>query len=304
MLHVLGACQTFTNVKKPVQITVHDSYVYDSDYPIVAVYIQFCLQLQTLTILTPALTVGLANALHDSLSGNTTLLEFTLRGGIPGDAAVVIGESLAACQALSKVTFYVDRVWGETWASAIEPALSADTPLTSVGLHVRGSLSDTVARGLGKLFSNKALASFHLNIFGDMHEREAAAISRGIASQTAVKSLDLSVYGNLSLSCANFLESSLLENHSLNDLVLNARGEIPDNWYSVVENLRLMKRGSVNCTFHPDPSSIVTCNQVAHFRPAVVEKGLEIKQHLTIVLWGELKCGGACKEFYWLNPSV
>ena len=293
MLHVLGACQTFTNVKKPVQITVHDSYVYDSDYPIVAVYIQFCLQLQTLTILTPALTVGLANALHDSLSGNTTLLEFTLRGGIPGDAAVVIGESLAACQALSKVTFYVDRVWGETWASAIEPALSADTPLTSVGLHVRGSLSDTVARGLGKLFSNKALASFHLNIFGEMHERETAAISRGIASQTAVKSLDLSVYGNLSLSCANFLESSLLENHSLNDLVLNARGEIPDNWYSVVENLRLMKRGSVNCTFHPDPSSIVTCNQVAHFRPAVVEKGLEIKQHLTIVLWGELKCGGA-----------
>ena len=293
MLHVLGACQTFTNVKKPVQITVQDSYVDDSNYPIVAVYIQFCLQLQTLTIFTPAITLGLANALHHGLSGNTTLSEFTLRGGIPCDAAVVIGESLAACKALSKVTFCLDRVWGETWASAIEPALSADTPLTSVDLHVRGSLNDTAAHGLEKLLSNKALASFHLNVFGDIHEREAAAISRGIASQTAVKSLDLSVNGSLSLPCANALESSLLENRSLNDLVLNARGEIPDNWYSVVENLRLMKKGSVNCTFHPDPGSIVTCNQVAHFRPAVVEKGLEIKQHLTIVLWGELKCGGA-----------
>ena len=293
MLHVLEACKTFANVKKPVQITVHDSYVDDSSYSIVAAYIQLCLQLQTLTILTPALTVGQANVLHDSLSGNKTLLAFTLRGGIAFDAAVVIGESLAACKALSKVTFYLDRVWGETWARAIEPALSADTPLTSVDLHVRVSLNDTTARGLEKLLSNKALASFHCNIFGDMPEREAAAISRGIASHTAVKSLDLSVYGNLTLSCANVLESNLLENRSLYDLVLNARGEIPDNWHSVVKNLRSMKKRSVNCTFHPDPGSIVTCNQVTHFRPAVVEKGLETKQHLTIVLWGELKCDAA-----------
>ena len=32
---------------------------------------------------------------------------------------------------------------------------------------------------------------------------------------------------------------------------------------------------------------------MVHFRPAVVEKGLETKQHFTVVLWGELKCGGA-----------
>ena len=293
IIHVLGACQTFTNVKKPVQITVHDSYVYDSDYPIVAVYIQFCLQLQTLTILTPALTVGLANALHDSLSGNTTLLEFTLRGGIPGDAAVVIGESLAACQALSKVTFYVDRVWGETWASAIEPALSADTPLKSVDLQVRGSLSDTAVHGLGKLLSNKALASFSLNISGDVQEFVTAVISRGIAQQTALKSLAFSVDGNLSLSDVNALQNSLLENRSVSDLALTLRGEIPDNWQSVVENLRSVKKGSVICTFHPDPGRSITCNQVQHVRPAVVEKELETKQHFTVVLWGELKCSGA-----------
>ena len=126
-----------------------------------------------------------------------------------------------------------------------------------------------------------------------MQEREAAAISRGITRQTAVKSLDLSVNGRLSLSCANVLQHSLLENRSLNDLVLNVRGEIPDNWQSVVESLRSAKKGSVSCTFHLDPGSSVTCNQVAHFCPAVVEKGLETKQHLTVVIWGELKCDGA-----------
>ena len=126
-----------------------------------------------------------------------------------------------------------------------------------------------------------------------MQEREAAAVRRGIARQTAVKSLDLSVNGKLSLSCANVLQNSLLENHSLNDLVLNVRGEIPDNWQSVVENLHSVKKGSVSCTFHPDPGSSITCDQVAHFCPPVVEKGLETKQHLTVVIWGELKCDGA-----------
>ena len=118
-------------------------------------------------------------------------------------------------------------------------------------------------------------------------------ISKGIQQQTALKSLAFGVDGNLSLSGVNVLQTSLLENRSLNDLVLNVRGEIPDNWPFVVENLRSVKKGSVNCTFNPDPGSSVTCNQVADFRPAVVEKGLETKQHLTVVIWGDLKCDGA-----------
>ena len=147
--------------------------------------------------------------------------------------------------------------------------------------------------GLGKLLADKALTSFFLNISGDVQELVAAVISKGIAQQTALKSLAFGVDGNLSLSGANVLQTSLLENRSLNDLVLNVRGEIPDNWQFVVENLRSVKKRSVNCTFDPDPGSSVTCNQMAHFRPAVVERGLETKQHFTVVLWGELKCSGA-----------
>ena len=293
--HVLEACKTFANVQKPVQLTIVESFVGIVRHKSVAESIQSCSQLQTLSIFIPAMKPDLAKALHNGLSGNTTLSEFTLQvsDSIHYDAAVAIGESLAARKALSKVTLQLDRVWSENWTSAIEPALSADTPFKSVDLQVRGSLSDTAVYGLEKLFSNKALSSFSLNIFGDIQEREAAAISRGITRQTAVKSLDLSVNGKLSLSCANVLQNSLLENRSLNDLVLNVRGEIPDNWQSVVENLRSVKKGSVSCTFYPDPSSSVTCNQVAHFRPAEVEKGLETKQHLTVVIWGELKSDGA-----------
>ena len=297
--HVLEACKTFSNLQKPVRLTVYDSYEDGFSYEIFAESIQSCSQLQTLTIFTPAMKPDLhvAKALHKGLSRNTTLSEFTLQvsDSIPYDAAVAIGELLAARKVLSKVTFQLDRVWGKNWTSAIEPALSGDTPLKSVDLQVRGSLSDTAVYGLGKLLSNKALASFSLNISGDVLElvHVASVISRGIAQQTALKALALSVDGNLSLSSVNALQNSLLENRSLSDLVLTLRGQIPDNWQSVVEKLRSVKKESFNCTFYPDPGSSVTCNQVAHFRSAVVESGLETKQHFTVVLWGELKCGVA-----------
>ena len=293
--HVLEACKTFSNLQKPVRLTVYHSPMHASGYGNVAECIQSCSRLQTFTIFTPAVTLDLTKALHTGLSGNTTLSEFTLqvRDSILYDAAVAIGELLAGRKALRKVTFKLDRVWGETWASAIEPALSADTLLESVNLNVHGSLCDTSVRGLGKLLSNKALASFSLNISGDVQEFVAAVTSRGIVQKTALKSLAFIVDGNLSFPGVNALQNSLLENRSLSDLVLTLRGEIPDNWQSVVEKLRSVKKGSVNCTFHPDPGSSVTCDQVAHFSPAVVERGVETKQHFTVVIWGELKCDGA-----------
>ena len=299
IFQVLKGCRSFRNLQQPVKLTIlesaHSQKCLEQYTSYFAESIQSCSQIQTLNIFTPAVTSSLANVLHDGLSGNTTLSEFTLQicGRFPCDEAATISELLAARKALSKVTFQLDRVWGDTWASAIEPALSADTVLKSVDLNVRGSLCDTAVHGLGKLLSNKALASFSLNISGDVQELLTAVISRGIAQETVLKSLAFSVDGNLSLSGLNALQNSLQQNRSLSDLVLTLRGEIPDNWQSVLENLRSVKRGSVNCTFHPDPGSSVTCNQVAHFRPVVVESGLETKQHFTVVLWGELTCSGA-----------
>ena len=299
IFQVLKACRSFRNLQQPVKLAIHESTDSEELYRVgcdhLAEFIQSCSQIQTFSIFSAVVTSHLANALHDGLSGNTTLSEFTLRicGRLPCDAAVVISELLAARKKLRKVTFQLDKVWDENWVSAIEPAFSADTPLNSVDLQVRGSLSDTAVHGLGKLLSNKALASFSLNISGDVLEFVAAVISRGIAQQTALKALAFIVDGNLSLSSVTALQNSLLENRSLSDLALTLHGEIPDNWQSVVENLCSVKKGSVICTFHPDPGSSVTCNQVVHFRPAVVARGLETKQHFTVVLWGELKCSGA-----------
>ena len=295
IFHVLEACKSFCNLQKPVNLTIrakkHDIFLYQR----IAGYIQSCPKTQKLSLFTPTITLDLANTLHVGLFENTTLSEFTLQmsDSIHCNTAVLIGELLAARRSLRKVTFQLDRVWGETWASAIEPALFADTPLNSVDLQVRGSLSDTAVHGLGKLLSNKALVSFSLNISEDVQEFVTAVISRGIGQQTVLRSLAFSVDGSLSLAGVNALQNGLLENRSLSDLALTLHGEIPDNWQSVVENLRSVKKGSVICTFHPDPGSSVTCNQVVHFRPAVVERGLETKQHFTVVLWGELKCGGA-----------
>ena len=289
IFHVLKVCKTFSNLQKPVRLTVN---IFAETWRSgLGECIQSCSQLQTLSLFANEITLDIAKELSTGLSGNTTLSEFTLQvfSSIDCHAAVVIGASLAASKALRKITFQLESVWGKTLARAIEPALSANTPLKSVDLSVHGSLCDTAVHDLGKLLSNKALASFSLNISGDVQEFVAAVISRGIAQQTALKSLAVSVDGNLCHSGVSALQNSLLENLSLNDLRLTLHGEIPDNWQSVVENLRSVKKGSVNCTFHPDPGNSITCNQVAYFRPAVVKRGLGTKQHFTVVLWGELK---------------
>ena len=293
IFHVLKVCKTFSNLQKPVRLTV--KIFAETWLSGLGECIQSCSQLQTLSLFANEITLDIAKELSTGLSGNTTLSEFTLQvfSSIDCHAAVVIGASLAASKALRKITFQLESVWGKTLARAIEPALSANTLLKSVDLSVHGSLCDTAVHDLGKLLSNKALASFSLNISGDVQEFVAAVISRGIAQQTALKSLAVSVDGNLCHSGVSALQNSLIENRSLNDLRLTLHGEIPDNWQSVVENLRSVKKGSVNCTFHPDPGNSITCNQVAHFRPTVVKRGLETKQHFTVVLWGELKCDGA-----------
>ena len=294
IFHVLKACKTFPNLQKPIWLTVYGSFKKKFCHQTVAENIQSCSQLQTLSIFTSAMTSDLANALHNGLSGNTTLSDFTLEvcGSIPCDAAVVVGKWFSSHKSLKNVTFLLRRVKDEAWASVIETGLSADTLLSSVDLNVRGSLSDTAVHGLGKLLSNEALTSFSLNIFGDMQDLVAAVVSKGIARQTALQSFSLNVDGTLSRFGANVLESSLLENRSLNSLKMTVLGRVPDNWQSVVENVCLAKRASVAFDFHPGSCSRVRHNQLAYFcpGPVMVNKGVQTKQHLTVALWGELSC--------------
>ena len=295
--HVLEACKNFSKLYKPVGLTVHDSFNGNLSYETVAKRIQFCSQLETLSIFTPSMTSDLANALHNGLSGNTTLSKFTLQvcGSISCDAAAVIGEWLAARKSLKNVMFLLRRVKGEAWANAIETGLSADTLLSSVDLSVRGSMSDTSILALGKLSLNRALTELSLNISGDMQTVIADVISKGIALQTALKSFSLDIDGNLSRFGANSLKRCLLENCSLNNLRVSVLGKVPSNWQVFLETIRLAKKESVTFDFYPDSCSRIRRNQLVNFCPGsdLVEKGLQTKQHLTVVLWGELSCDGA-----------
>ena len=297
LFHVLKACKSFPNLQKPTEVTVVavDTYFARCRFDIVLDVIEFSPQLERLNIVTEKMTLSLADLLLKGLSMSSRLSEVSLEviGSIPCDTAFVIGKGLAASKSLKQVTFALGVARDDAWASTIESGLSADTPLTSLCLEVRGLLTDTAIRALGKLSSNNALTSFSLEIFGDMQDLVAAVIGSSIAQQTTLKSLHLNVKGNLSHSGANALEKSLQENRSVNDLKVSICGEIPHNWHSMVEKLLSVKKESVNCVFHPDPCSIVTCNQVAHFCPPVIENGLKTNQHLTVVSWGELSCDGA-----------
>ena len=93
--HVLDACKTFSNLQKPVRLTLYDSSCeWNLSDKTVAKYIQSCPQLETLSVFARFMTSDLANVLHNGLAGNTTLSEFTLdmRDSISFDAVAIIGE--------------------------------------------------------------------------------------------------------------------------------------------------------------------------------------------------------------------
>ena len=144
-----------------------------------------------------------------------------------------------------------------------------------------------MTQALKKFLSNKSLNSLSLCLVGGVQDLLVAAVSEALARHKVLKSLDLRFDGPLSFSSANFLGKGLMENNSLNYLRLRVHGELPGNWHSVVENLRLTKKSPVCCSFYPN-----TFNNVANddFRPVLVGKGLNVKQHLTVNVWGEMKC--------------
>ena len=106
----------------------------------------------------------------------------------------------------------------------------------------------TATRALQNFLSNKSLNSFSLCIVGGVHDLLVTAVSEALARQTVLKSLDLHLGGPLSSSSASFLEKALMENRSLSKIKLCVHGELPGNWHSVVENLRLAKKSAVCCS--------------------------------------------------------
>ena len=290
-LDVLMACKSFSNLDTPVELYA-DTACFGVGMSEVLNYIESCQQLTVVSFLDDRgfLTSSDADRLCKWFSATKSLSEFTLKfryyfAPEEGDPLVPIGHGLASCRTLTKVTFALPGyAYSEGFFNALETGLAT---LTSVGLEVRGSMKYTATRALQHFLSNESLNSVSLCIVGGAQDLLVAAVSEALARQTVLKSLDLHLSGPLSSSSASFLEKGLMGNSSLNYIRLRVHGELPGNWHSVVENLHLAKKPSVVCFIYPN-----TWNNVADnlFRPGLVRKGLNLKQHFTVNVWGEMSC--------------
>ena len=311
-IQVLMACRSFSNLRTPVELyaDIHVGYWErrgrERGASDVVNYIESCPQLTIVSFRAHdlgSLTSSDADRLCTWFSASKSLSEFTLKyishvSFEKYELLVQIGRGLASCRTLTKVTFSLPGyAYNESFFNAFETGL---TTLTSVNLVLWGSVTYTASRALQHFLSNKSLNSLSLCTVGCVLDLLVAAVSQALARQTVLKSLDLHLDGPLSSSSASFLEKGLMENSSLNYLRLRVHGELPGNWHSVVENLGLAKKSPVCCSFYPNTFNNVANN---YFHPFLVRKGLNVKQHLTVNVWGEMKCEAAealCKV---LAPS-
>ena len=295
-VEVLMACKSFSNLETPVELYADPAY-FAQGVSGVLNYIESRSQLTVLSFVydDDSLTSSNADRLCKWFSASKSLSEVTLKfrcrltSEEECDLLVQIVHGLALCRTLTKVKFSLPGyAYSEDFFNALETGL---TTLTSVGLELRGSMMYTATRALPKVLSNKSLKSLSLCIVGaDVQDLLVAAVSETLARHKVLKSLDLHFCGPLSSSSANFLEKGLVENSSLNYVRLCGHGELPGNWHSVVENLRVAKKPSFVCSINPNTWNNVTDN---FCRPVVIRKGLIPKQHFTVNVWGELSCEAA-----------
>ena len=293
---VLIACEGFLNLQTPVQLEADFDGMSGGECDIVIRCIESLSKLESVSLnfTGDTLISEEADHLRKWLCLSKSLSEFTFKSlsrDINYDALVLLCNGLASCKTLRKVKFSMPGENSEEYIKAVETGLSPDTPLTSaVVLKIYGSISFSAIQALHKLLSNKSLKSLSLDIFGDVKDLLAGAISEALARQTVLKSIYLCLGGKLSSAGASSLKKGLLKNRSLNYFKVVVYGELPDNWQSVVETLYSTKKSPVSCFIHPN-----TLNNIGHDDVGLrlAEKALVPKQQLTVNVWGKLSCEGA-----------
>ncbi|XP_068687950.1 uncharacterized protein [Montipora foliosa] len=283
---VLKACSGFSKVQTPeVHIKIPlDVYFNKSDE------LESVPKIKSLNITECSFDVRyLVNPIL-GISDFTSLSELTL-------PSLCCAELLTTrSKTLQKVTVTLSNELSDGWARTLEAGLCAVTPLSSVGLRIRGSLSQTAIKAFENLLCNRYLTSLSLFLCGDMQDSLAVALATGLAGQIAVKVLDLCVDGKLSLHGANLIERGIVENNSLTKLIVSLRGEVPDNWQTVVRNIhsRLGRETSASFALYPDTFGKVTATQVTQcLIPFEIRDGLLAQQNVTLNVWGELGGDGA-----------
>ena len=207
----------------------------------------------------------------------------------------IVAEALTTSKTLETVGCFLLGERGEGWARALDAGLCADTPLSSVDFTICGPMSETALQALENLLLNKSLSSVSVIVKGDMSHSLAVTLSRVLSGQTAVKLLDLSIFGKLSFCCANLIEQGIVKSNSLTNLAFSLHGELPDYWQPIVENLnvRLAEKSTVTFEIYPNTLSQVTATQLTDVRPYVINCGFFEERSVTLNVWGVLTVDGA-----------
>ena len=303
LLTVLLFCRSFSKVETPDEIHLRESSSFGS---FLAVKVRDLASLPNLKSLGfSGLNLNSALELFRCLPDFASLTELALSKVHGMSDWGFVAEALPTSKTLQTVEFTLVGESREGWARALDAGLYADTPLSSVNLRICGPMSETALQALENLLLNKSLSSVSLIVEGDMLDSLAVTLSRALAGETAIKSLDLSIFGKLSFCCAYLIERGIVNNNSLSNLVFSVCGERPYNWQAVVENLngRLAEKSTVNFAITPNTFMQVTATQLTDFRPCVINCGFFKQESVTLNVWGELTVAGA-EALYNLLPCA
>ena len=306
LVRVLLFCRRFSKVEVPDEIHLKSSIFPSPIVPLITVRDLASLpNIKSLDFSTCVWKVKSAQELFQSLPDFASLTELVLPDVPETTDWGIVTKALTTSKTLKTVGCFLLGERGEVWARALDAGLCADTPLSSVDLTICGPMSETALQALENLLLNKSLSSVSVIVKGDMSHSLAVTLSRALAGETAVKSLDLSIFGKLSFCGGNLIEQGIVKNNSLSNMVVSLCGEPPDNWQTIVENLnvRLSEKSTVTFKIYPNTLSQVIATQLTDFRPCLIKNGFFKQESVTLNVWGELTVDGA-EALYNLLPCT
>ena len=306
LFRILLFCRGFSKVEAPDEIHFEASlYTYLFISSAIVKDLESLPNLKALDFSGSYMDVEFAHELFQSLPYFASLTELALPDVAEMTDWGIVVDALTTSKTVETVGCSLLGERGEGWASALDAGLCADTPLSSVDLTIGGPMSETALQALENLLLNKSLSSVSLIVEGDMSHSLAVTLERCLTGQLAAKSLECRINGKLSFCCANLIERGIVKNNSLSNLVLSLRGELPNSWQAIVENLnvRLAEKTTVTFEIYPNTFSQVTATQLTNFRPCVINCGFFEQESVTLNVWGELTVDSA-KALYNVLPCT
>ncbi|PFX11329.1 hypothetical protein AWC38_SpisGene25006, partial [Stylophora pistillata] len=197
---------------------------------------------------------------HRILEDSQTLTELVIYKieNMSHDIADLFAESVSSSTSLRKVTLKLLDMSTERCTYNASALLSAFSQLNCVALEFFCILNNTVAEAV-KVLLKTSLRSLVLTVYGDLDDCLVSSVSEGLAEETGLESLSLVVHGKLSNPGIVALQNGVLRNRTLHSLELQVYGEIPEAWMTAVATLLAANKSWKSLIIHPS-----VCGKIKH----------------------------------------